>query len=139
VRELSADAVPTLVAALPSLMEADRCATAHWLVQQWGTDAERDRGDDWRTWNYARATARRAVRENEAMLRGVACEPAPEVPAQLEREDANEREEASGRDEASGRERASERAEPAADAAAHQAARLSTKSMADPDRAFAIP
>jgi hypothetical protein len=43
------------------------------------------------------------MRENEAMLRRVACQPAPEVPAQLEREEA------------------SGRAEPAADAAAHQA------------------
>jgi hypothetical protein len=120
VRELSADAVPTLVAALPSLMEADRCATAHWLVQQWGADAERDRGDDWRTWNYARATARRVVRANEAMLRGAACPPAPEVPAQLEREDA------------------SGRGGPAVDAAAHQAARLSSTSTAGADRPFAI-
>jgi hypothetical protein len=101
-------------------MEADRCATAHWLVQQWGADAERDRGDDWRTWNYARATARRVVRANEAMLRGAACPPAPEVPAQLEREDA------------------SGRGGPAVDAAAHQAARLSSTSTAGADRPFAI-
>ncbi|MGH7605772.1 MAG: DUF4153 domain-containing protein [Gemmatimonadales bacterium] len=76
VRELSADAVPALVAGLPSLEEADRCATAHWLVERWGADAERGHGDDWRTWNYARVTARRVVRENEAMLRAVACAPA---------------------------------------------------------------
>jgi hypothetical protein len=50
------------------------------------------------------------MRENEAMLRRVACQPAPEVPAQLEREEA------------------SGRAEPAAHAAAHQAVRLSSKS-----------
>jgi hypothetical protein len=83
VRELSADAVPTLVAALPSLMEADRCVVAHWLVQKWVADGERQHSTDWRTWNYARMTARRVLRENEAMLRRVACQPASEEPAQL--------------------------------------------------------
>jgi hypothetical protein len=72
-RELGADAVPALVAALPSLPDAARCATARRLVERWGTNAE-VRGD-WRTWNHARSTARRTVRENEAVLRELSCPP----------------------------------------------------------------
>lgn len=75
-RELSADAVPAIVAALPFLPESSRCATAHWLVTRWGREARADRAVDWRTWNYSRMNARRLVREHEERLRALAT-PAP--------------------------------------------------------------
>ncbi|HUF50007.1 MAG TPA: DUF4173 domain-containing protein [Longimicrobiales bacterium] len=75
-RELSADAVPAIVAALPSLPEPGRCAAAHWLVTRWGAEARAARPGDWRTWNYSRAHARRLVREHEDRLRALACPPA---------------------------------------------------------------
>jgi hypothetical protein len=74
-RELSADAVPAIVAALPSLPESSRCATAHWLVTGWGAEARAARPGDWRTWNYARTNARSLVREHEDQLRALACPP----------------------------------------------------------------
>jgi hypothetical protein len=72
-RQLSADAVPAVVAALPSLPESSRCATAHWLVTRWGAEARATRPGDWRTWNYSRTNARRLVREHEDQLRALAC------------------------------------------------------------------
>jgi two-component system sensor histidine kinase BaeS len=74
-RELSADAVPAIVAALPSLPESGRCATAHWLVTRWGEEARAARPGDWRTWNYSRTNARRLVRQHEDRLRALACLP----------------------------------------------------------------
>jgi hypothetical protein len=89
-RELSADAVPAIVAALPSLPESSRCATAHWLVTRWGSEARASRPGDWRTWNFSRANARRLTRENEDELRALACppEPAEPVPAGQPRDGA---------------------------------------------------
>ncbi|MEX2611184.1 MAG: DUF4173 domain-containing protein [Gemmatimonadota bacterium] len=77
-RELSADAVPAIVAALPTLPEASRCATAHWLVTRWGAGSRAaDRPGDWRSWNHARSNALRLVGEREAALRAQACPPEP--------------------------------------------------------------
>jgi hypothetical protein len=55
--QLSADAVPTLVAALPTLPPADACRIARFLLRTWGADR-----DDWRNWSWSRARARESVR-----------------------------------------------------------------------------
>jgi hypothetical protein len=62
---LSADAVPVLLAALPRLDAREQCRAADRLLRRWLPDT----GGDWRTWNLARARARRAVRQHEARLR----------------------------------------------------------------------
>lgn len=66
---LSADAVPSLLTALPSLDANDRCVTAGLLLQLWGHDA----GDDWRSWNAARVRARREVQRQRPWLEATAC------------------------------------------------------------------
>lgn len=76
-RELGPDAVPALVAALPTVPAQDACVVAHHLVQEWGSGSREAQMESWRSWNLARARARDAVRENEATLRGLACAPAP--------------------------------------------------------------
>lgn len=64
---LGADAVPTLLTALPQLNEQDRCVVVHGLLKRW------DQEDvDWRTWNWSRARARSLVREQASALRA-AC------------------------------------------------------------------
>lgn len=55
---LSADAVPALVDALPSLPESKRRAVRDRL----GNDAEHEVGPDWRTWNWGRSRARASLR-----------------------------------------------------------------------------
>jgi hypothetical protein len=54
---LSADAVPTLIAQLPALPQAERCRVAAMLEERWS--GERPGG--WRTWNLGDARARRLV------------------------------------------------------------------------------
>ncbi len=71
---LSADAVPTLLRALPRLRPDARCRLARHLLKRWGGDRELD----WRSWNLAVVRARDAVRaaapELGAMLgRGKDC------------------------------------------------------------------
>jgi hypothetical protein len=56
---LSADAVPTLIARLPALPEAERCRVSEMLQKRWS--GERQGG--WRTWNFSDARARRLVKE----------------------------------------------------------------------------
>ena len=57
---LSADAVPTLVAALPTLSEADRRAVMDHLHNNWSlTQSSEPAG--WRSWNWSRRQARRAL------------------------------------------------------------------------------
>ena len=69
---LSADAVPVLLAALPTLESPEtRCTGARLLLGRWRAAAP----DDWRSWNWGRARARNAVRDNEAQLRALACHP----------------------------------------------------------------
>ena len=65
---LSADAVPALVEALPGMNGPDRRAVAHSLLERFSARARAD----WRSWNLARARARRRVHENEAVLREAA-------------------------------------------------------------------
>lgn len=61
-RTLSADAVPTLIAKLPALPEAERCQVAAMLKERWS--GERPGG--WRTWNLGDARARKLVAESAA-------------------------------------------------------------------------
>jgi hypothetical protein len=72
---LSGDAVPTLLAALPSLPAEGRCDGARYLLARWDGEG----AWDWRSWNWGRARARGAVRSHEAQLRSWACaaRPAP--------------------------------------------------------------
>ena len=66
---LSADAVPALIDALPSMSQADRCFVAAILLERWSPP-----GDvDWRTWNWSRVEAWRAVDSNSGRLREWAC------------------------------------------------------------------
>ncbi len=67
---LSADAVPTLVRALPGLTQDERCLAARELLARWSaTDA------DWRAWNMARSNAGRAVTSQSESLHAWACAP----------------------------------------------------------------
>jgi hypothetical protein len=66
---LSADAVPSLLAALPRLDGPTRCAVATGLITQRG----RLERDDWRNWNFARARARQLLNAQEGRLRALAC------------------------------------------------------------------
>lgn len=66
---LGADAVPTLVERIDELPPEARCELKRTLLSRWADDTERARDDgDWRSWNAARAAARRAVRGSEAEL-----------------------------------------------------------------------
>jgi Domain of unknown function (DUF4173) len=69
---LSADAVPDLMQALPSMGAADRAIIAYQLLQNWSPPARAD----WRTWNIARWRAKRQVRQNNAPLWSHALNPA---------------------------------------------------------------
>ena len=67
---LSADAVPTLLGALPSLRPEDRCALAAELQSRW----EAAPAPNWRSWNLAEARARRMVRgAGDEWRRGTNC------------------------------------------------------------------
>jgi hypothetical protein len=61
---LSADAVPTLLDALPRLDERARCSVTAGLLDQ----RRRLERDDWRSWNLARARARRLLRDHAPQL-----------------------------------------------------------------------
>lgn len=65
---LSADAVPALLAALPSLPSEQRQMVAAQLLHRWGEPAR----TDWRAWNWGRARARAAVRAERAALEAAA-------------------------------------------------------------------
>ncbi|HYR08461.1 MAG TPA: DUF4153 domain-containing protein, partial [Longimicrobium sp.] len=70
---LSADAVPPLLAALPSVRHELRCAAADRLLERW------DRSDaDWRSWSLSRSRARDAVSKRRGELQ--AMTPCPPVP-----------------------------------------------------------
>jgi hypothetical protein len=73
-RELSSDAVPAILASLAISPEPGLCATAHWLLLNWGSTADADNGSsDWHAWNYSASRARRLVQESEDRLQGLAC------------------------------------------------------------------
>ncbi|MHB8652622.1 MAG: DUF4153 domain-containing protein [Terriglobia bacterium] len=71
---LSADAVPTLVQALPhlgpsALNSDDRCKLSTRLLTHWAAPGE----NDWRTWSLSCSEAIQAVKEHESELRAMAC------------------------------------------------------------------
>lgn len=66
---LGADAVPTLLAALPRLDAGARCGVARGLLDQ----RRRLERDDWRSWNLARARARRLLRDQWERLQADDC------------------------------------------------------------------
>lgn len=61
---LSADAVPALVEAMPSMSASDRAYTAQRLLGRWSAPA---RGD-WRNWNFSRMRAEQVVADQQAQL-----------------------------------------------------------------------
>ncbi len=67
---LSADAVPWLLQALPRLDRGAQCSVAAGLREQL-TRLERD---DWRSWNFARARARRLLQAHRDGLRTDRCQ-----------------------------------------------------------------
>jgi hypothetical protein len=69
---LSADAVPALISALPSLSREERCHVARSIVAGWSHPAP---GEDWRSWSLARVRARLAVAEHQEELSAAACPP----------------------------------------------------------------
>lgn len=69
VTTLSADSVPTLVAALSTLPVESRCAIAEELLYQWTPPTE----SDWRSWNYGRWQAWQAVGGNLGAIQTMAC------------------------------------------------------------------
>lgn len=72
---LSADAVPELLLAWPSLSAQERCTVARRINASWSQRAN----TDWRTWNWSHAEARRLA-QDEA-LRQTACpENVPDAP-----------------------------------------------------------
>jgi hypothetical protein len=70
--QLSADAVPELVAALPDLNPQDRCAVGLVILRRWSAPQQ----PDWRAWNWSLARATRAARASEASLKAMHC-PSP--------------------------------------------------------------
>ena len=73
---LSADAVPVLLAAFPTLGEREQCRAAIGLLARW-TGGAPGVADGWRNWSLARAWARRAVREQRTSLRAHTCKDSP--------------------------------------------------------------
>ncbi len=61
---LSADAVPDLVAAMPAMSSSTRSAVSYRLLGHWSPEGRAD----WRTWNFSRWVARKAVRERNALF-----------------------------------------------------------------------
>lgn len=69
---LSADAVPALISAMPSLSRAERCLVARKLSLRWSRLAPEE---DWRAWNLARSRASRAVAAHQKDLSEATCPP----------------------------------------------------------------
>lgn len=66
--QLSTDAVPRLLAALPDLNPQDRCAVASAILERWASG----KPSDWRAWSWSRERARKVALENESSLRDLA-------------------------------------------------------------------
>lgn len=69
---LSADAVPALISALPSLSRDERCLVARELSARWSGPAP---WEDWRSWSLARSRAWRTVSAHQEELREATCPP----------------------------------------------------------------
>jgi hypothetical protein len=67
---LSADAVPALVEALPTLPESERGMVSARILQRWSPPEQ----PDWRTWNWGRARAWQAATTIEADSAGPVVE-----------------------------------------------------------------
>jgi ABC-type glycerol-3-phosphate transport system permease component len=67
---LGADAVPTLMAALPGLPPRPRCVLARGLLERWGPGEVAE--SDWRSWNWSVARARGMVGAETEALREMA-------------------------------------------------------------------
>lgn len=72
---LGADAVPSLIEALPRLTEADRCTVVGKVLDRWSTlqsvewlSVAGPNKTDWRTWNWSRARARKLVADRMEQL-----------------------------------------------------------------------
>lgn len=68
-RQLSADAVPALLAQLPRLGEVARYDVARGLLDRWTGP----RRGDWRSWNWSVARARALVRREAGRLAAIRC------------------------------------------------------------------
>ncbi|HEY0099981.1 MAG TPA: DUF4173 domain-containing protein [Pyrinomonadaceae bacterium] len=69
---LSADAVPPLISAMPSLSREERCLVARELSQRWSRSVF---DEDWRAWNLARSRAWRAVAAHRPQWGDATCPP----------------------------------------------------------------
>lgn len=70
---LSADAVPTLMEALPALAPPSRCVAARGLLQRWGPAGTHE--PEWRSWNWSEARAREVVSSEAEALRALVADP----------------------------------------------------------------
>jgi hypothetical protein len=68
--QLSADAVPPLLQRVSSLPPDHACDLSRRLLRRWTASTP----EDWRSWSWSRAQARRLVRDAEPALRAMACE-----------------------------------------------------------------
>jgi Domain of unknown function (DUF4173) len=73
-QSLGADAVPALLEALPELSPRERAFLSLGMLEWAGRG-----GDDWRSWNWSRHAARRAIRGREESLREWARQGADEL------------------------------------------------------------
>jgi hypothetical protein len=64
---LSADAVPALIIALPSLPNDAQCPIARSMLRRWGPDRERSL----RTWNWSASRATASVRDRVGLLQSI--------------------------------------------------------------------
>jgi len=69
---LGADAVPTLMDALPALPPEPRCVVARGLLERWGPDGAR--APDWRSWNWPVARAQEMVGAEAGALRAMVAD-----------------------------------------------------------------
>jgi hypothetical protein len=70
---LSADAVPALISAMPSLSREERCFVARSLSGNWSRPAPEE--NDWRSWNIARSRAWRTIAAHQEDLSEATCPP----------------------------------------------------------------
>ena len=75
----SADAVPALLHVLPTLPADHRAEVAFGLLDRWHDPT----AEDWRTWNRARRTARRAVHAEAGRLHGILADAEDFRPGQV--------------------------------------------------------
>jgi hypothetical protein len=81
---LSADAVPALVEALPTMNHYDQCIITTGLLRRYDNLGRQD----WRSWNRSRAVALKLIEEHSPGMRAVACPqlyPSPFEPGSVTR------------------------------------------------------